>query len=454
MKMYDTTRPVEEYLNVELECDCGLTHYAPVKAVNTGSGAIGSLPGYVRDFGYHRPLILCDKITYEIAGKKCADLLENAGYKTDVLVLKHTGFDEATLGEIVIGTPDDCDLMIGCGTGSINDMLRYASYKLSRPCFTVCTGAPMDGFSASVGIMNVNNLKATMPAHSAEVIIGDTDILAGAPYRMNIAGFDDLIAKLNALNDWRLDVLINDAHYCEKIDTLVTDYVNDIVKKAGKLKARDPEAIGDVFNALLLTGASISLYGNSRPISGAEHHMSHYWEVLGEQRGKPFAMHGEQAAVGTVLALRLAEKLRTMKIDFDSARRQAQSYDAEKWKAEIRRVYGNAADAIISLEESSGKNAPEGQLKRIDVIEQKWKDVLQLLNGLASSEWLRELLKDIGSPCDPKDIGVTPDILKDTYMFCKETRARYTVYQLAWDLGVLDELSDSIIAELQEEDRI
>ena len=124
MKMYDTTRPVEEYLNVELECDCGLTHYAPVKAVNTGSGAIGSLPGYVRDFGYHRPLILCDKITYEIAGKKCADLLENAGYKTDVLVLKHTGFDEATLGEIVIGTPDDCDRFL-CLLDAMNGLDLY-----------------------------------------------------------------------------------------------------------------------------------------------------------------------------------------------------------------------------------------------------------------------------------------------------------------------------------------
>ena len=54
----------------------------------------------------------------------------------------------------------------------------------------------MDGFSASVGIMNVNNLKATMPAHSTEVIIGDTDVLSGAPYRMTAAGFGDLIGTV------------------------------------------------------------------------------------------------------------------------------------------------------------------------------------------------------------------------------------------------------------------
>lgn len=182
--------------------------------------------------------------------------------------------------------------------------------------------------------------------------------------------------------------------------------------------------------------------------------MSHYWEVLGEQRGKPLAMHGEQAAVGTVLALRLVEELRSRKIDFDRARKQAALYDPEVWKAEIRRVYGNAADAIISLETASGKNTAEGRLKRIDTIERKWDEVLALLNSVASSEWLRDLLKDIGSPCDPKDIGITPEILKDTYLYCKETRARYTVYQLAWDLGVLEELADSVVAGLVEQDRL
>ena len=65
MKMYDTPQPVERYLNVELECDCGRTHYAPIKAINISSGALESLPGYVAEYGYAKPYILCDKITWE-----------------------------------------------------------------------------------------------------------------------------------------------------------------------------------------------------------------------------------------------------------------------------------------------------------------------------------------------------------------------------------------------------
>ena len=263
MKMYATTQPVEKYLNVKLECGCGRTHYAPIKAVDIRRGAINALPEYMHRFGYARPYILCDATTYKIAGERCEGVLREAGFAPDVLILRHLGYDEATLGEIVINKPDDCDVMIGVGTGSITDILRFASFKLGLPCFTVATGAPMDGFSASVGIMNVNNLKATMPAHSTEVIIGDTDVLSTAPYRMTVAGFADLIGKLNAINDWHLGVLINGDHYCRSIDTLVMDYVYDILGKAEAIKNRDAKAVGELMNALLLTGASISLYGSS-----------------------------------------------------------------------------------------------------------------------------------------------------------------------------------------------
>lgn len=449
MKMYETTQSVDKYLNVPLECSCGRTHFAPIKAVNVGKGAINSLPGYAEKFGYRHPYILCDKITYEIAGRKCEQLLEAAGYPCSVLIIKHQGYDEATLGEIVINKPDNCDLMIGVGTGSITDMLRYASFKLGLPCFTVCTGAPMDGFSASVGIMNVDNLKATMPAHSTEVIIGDTDVLSGAPYRMTIAGFGDLIGKLSALNDWRIAVLANGDHYCRQIDKLVSDYVEDILTKVPEIKNREPQATGDILNALLLTGAVISLYGNSRPISGAEHHMSHYWEVLGEQRGQSYAMHGEQVAVGTVMALLLEKKLSEMDIDFHRAREKAKEYDAEAWKTEIRRVYGNASDAIIALEEKADKNGSTAKLTRLDRIEKNWPEIRDLLANAYPWETLRKSLRELGCPCDPKDIGITAEVLRDTFLYCKETRDRYTAYQLASDLGVMEQLADCIIEQLQ-----
>lgn len=454
MKMYDTPQNVEKYLNVPLECDCGRVHYAPIKEIDISSGALEHLPSYVKKYGYRRPYIICDETTYIIAAKRCVELLTAAGFSVYCHTIRHLGYNEATLGEIVINKPDDCDLMIGVGTGSITDILRYSSFKLGLPNFTIVTGAPMDGFSASVGIMNVNNLKATMPAHSTEIIIGDTDILAAAPYRMTVAGFGDLIGKLNALNDWRIAALVNGDHYCQRIDQLVTYYVNDIIDKADEIKERNPKSIGKVLSALLLTGATITLYGSSRPISGAEHHMSHYWEILGEQRGSAYAMHGEQVAVGTVLALMLTEEFINVNIDFNSARREAEKYDRAAWENEICRIYGNAAEAIINLETISNKNGTLRRLERIDVIESEWPAVREILEHAYPSANLRTLLKNIGSPADPKDIGVSEEVLFDTFLYCKETRARYTVYQLASDLGIMPLLASRVITRLHQLDAI
>lgn len=169
---------------------------------------------------------------------------------------------------------------------------------------------------------------------------------------------------------------------------------------------------------------------------------------------KNLAMHGEQVAVATVLALMLIEELRNITPDFNRARKCAYAYDPTAWEAEIRRAYGSAADAIIELEAIAEKNSTEGRLQRIDRIETKWPRLLSLLNNVCPSQQLREILLEVGCPCDPKDIGITPEILKDTFLYCKETRDRYTVYQLAWDLGLMEELSDTVVQRLRDLDRI
>ena len=137
-------------------------------------------------------------------------------------------------------------------------------------------------------------------------------------------------------------------------------------------------------------------------------------------------------------------KLASITPDFDAAREAAARYAPAAWENEIRRAYGDAADAIIALEAQSGKNETTGRLKRIDIMQRHWEEVRAMLAGVYPAEKLRALLKDIGCPCTPRDIGVTKDVLRDALLYCKETRARYTVYQLAWDLGLLERLADDL----------
>lgn len=449
MKMYDRPESLEKYLNIELKCSCGKTHYAPIKAVNITSGALNALPELLHRFGYCKPFIVCDEITYKIAGERCMKLLDDSGFTVTAQIIRHSGYDEATLGELVINMPVDCDLIIAVGTGSISDMVRYMSFKLRLPSFTVATAAPMDGFAASIGVMNVNNLKTTMQAKNTEVIIGDTDILENAPYRMSAAGFGDLIGKITCINDWELSRIVNGEHYCERIAALVKNCVNTVLAESRLLKQRDAQALGKVMNGLVLSGTAISLYGDSRPASGAEHHMSHYWETIGDQRGTPFAMHGEQVAVATVLILMLIEELLEETVDFEKARQHALSFNKEKWEKEIRCVYGSAAQEIIKLEEKAKKNDPQKQLERIETMQSNWEEIRAQLETVPSSKMLKNALIEAGCPTTPAEIGIDRELLIKTFVYCKEVRARYTVLQTVYDLGLLETLANKVADKLE-----
>ena len=448
MKMPVTPQKLATYLDTHLECDCGHEHYASLKAVKVGEGALNELPALVRELGFKHLYLIADSITNKIAGERTMEILEKAGIKATIRVLTHAAFDEATVGELLIHKPADCDVCVAVGTGSINDMTRFFSFRCGLPFITVATAAPMDGFASSIAALNVESLKTTFPAQPPTAIIGDTDILKNAPYSMIAAGLGDLLGKFTCLCDWKLAKIIINEHYCANIVNLTEDCVQNVLAGADKAKDRDPKVIGEIMEGLVLAGVCMSLAGNSRPASGCEHHMSHYWEMMFEQQHKRPVPHGTQVSVGTVLVLKLVEALRNTKVDFDAARAAAKAYDQAAWEESIRAAYGPAAQGVIDMEAKAKKNETTARLARIDAMEANWSELLGLLEALPSSETVIELLKSLESPYLPEQIDVDVDMLRNTFLYCKEVRARYTILQMIWDLGLLETLSDKVIAEL------
>ena len=85
-------------------------------------------------------------------------------------------------------------------------------------------------------------------------------------------------------------------------------------------------------------------------------------------------------------------------------------------------------------------------------MEKHWDAVRAQLMTLPSSSSLRSLLRDIGCPCTPADIGVDDELLMDAFRYCKEIRARYTVFQTVYDLGLTDKLAARVIEKANSTD--
>lgn len=442
-----------DYLGKPFKCSCGRTHSTGLEGCTVGAGVLTSLVDYVEKYGFKKVYVACDEITYGIAGEKVMNILHDANIDAKAHVFTGGRFipNEESLGKLMIDAPRDLDLVVAVGTGSINDMCRFFSYQMNVPYAIVATAAPMDGFASSGAALMVDNIKQTIPAQTPLFIIGDTDILCGAPARMISAGLGDLLGKFTCLNDWRISKIVNDEYYCDTVVNLVKDCIENVLKNADKAASRDPKVIGDIMEGLVLTGVAMSFVGNSRPAAGCEHHLNHYWEAIEIQNGQIPVLHGIEVGLAEVVILKMTEFLRESRPDFDAAREKAKQYDQAAWEEKMKEVYGTASDAIIELEHESKKNDPEGRLKRIDKIEENWDEFVKLMNDyMPSAERMIEILKSLDAPYFPSQVGFSDEMLYNALVYGKENRARYTLLSMMGDLGVLEDLAKKVVAFVNE----
>lgn len=79
--------------------------------------------------------------------------------------------------------------------------------------------------------------------------------------------------------------------------------------------------------------------GNSRPASGSEHHLSHYFEITGIVKNRGYLLHGIDVVYSTVETQKLREKL----LALDKIPENIRAFDRADWEKHIRESYGYAA---------------------------------------------------------------------------------------------------------------
>lgn len=75
------------------------------------------------------------------------------------------------------------------------------------------------------------------------------------------------------------------------------------------LQRGEAEGVEKLMDALLISGYAMVIAGNSRPASGAEHHMSHFLEQDFLRRGERIPLHGVKVGLGTMVSLYLYHTL-------------------------------------------------------------------------------------------------------------------------------------------------
>ena len=313
MKLSEMT--INELAGISYKCSCGRTHSVNIDKIDISYDALANAAEYTALLKKAPVSVICDDNTFKIAGKTFSDKLRALGIEHFVHIIKgrkglNIAPNDACIGETIARLDPSFEFFIAVGSGVINDITRQVSYKMGKEYMVIGTAPSMDGYASITSSLILNNVKESIQGQYPKAIFGPLDILKNAPYNMLTAGFGDVIGKYNALREWKFGRDYRGEHHCPEIAELVENVVKRCRDTAESLQDRDEKAVANTMEGLVLSGMAMGLYQNTRPASGAEHHIVHYWDVDCIRKGIEHELHGNSVGIGTVVICKLFDMVR------------------------------------------------------------------------------------------------------------------------------------------------
>lgn len=401
-------------------CPCGRKHTFVTEVAEIGHGVKERAGKILADAGFPKKVLIVSDDNAMRAADGLLPVLEAAGFEMKKLVYKNMMYAKIEQVREVEALLDDVDGVIAVGTGSVDDICRVASFNQKKKFAIFATAPSMDGFASDSAPIIKNNFKTSVYVEQPMAILADTEILAKAPTELKAAGFGDMVAKYIGIFDWRLSHMLTDEYYCPAVAEITMQGVNKIMALADKVTGEDEEAAGNIMEGLILSGLGMKLAGCSRPASGAEHVVSHYWECYKLARGIWPEFHGKKVGVATVLINRIYHNIADRVPEIDPI---PDPTDMEEVKAAFD---PSQVDEVVRLNTPSiTADIDLARLKRI------WPDVRKMINEiLPSDEELMRLMKAAGAVTEPADVHVTPELTEKGLKYHSYMRKRILLTRL------------------------
>lgn len=390
-------------------------------------------------------VMIADQNTFQVAGNIVQNYLESensVGVHPPFLFSKQEFCaDREHTDQIVELLKANDAVPIAVGSGTINDIVKLASYETGRAYMIVATAASMDGYTAYGASIQIDSFKQTRFCPAPLVVLVDMDIICQAPTKMNAAGYADLLAKIPAGADWILADLIG----TEPIDRIAWDIVQselrNWLREPGGIPIQDRKALLYLIEGLLMSGLAMQKAKSSRTASGAEHLFSHLWDNQHYTHHGIVPSHGFKVGIGTLVSSALYEKFLAMDSDqFHNAHQRALNAFKD-WKTvekEIRQAFPDEIMAEQVLRESRNKYVEKDEIeRRFNIYMDSWKALQsQIKEQVLPVAKIHEMLKASEAPAKPEDIGIDRFRLEDSCRLAKMIRNRYNILDFTDEQGL------------------
>jgi glycerol-1-phosphate dehydrogenase [NAD(P)+] len=355
------------------------------------SGALQQIPPYLRKKEISKIVLVVDDNTKIAAGAQLEKLLDTEGYHMNTVILTpnihgQVIANEQTLIQLFVEMPNETDIILAVGSGTIHDIVRFVGYKMNVPFISVPTAASVDGFTSKGAPLIFKGFKETVQTVSPLAVFADIAVLKDAPREMTAAGFGDIVGKYTSLLDWKISSLVANEPYSNLAADLTRQSLESCVNDVHKIAENEDEGLEILMQSLIESGLVMLILDFSRPASGSEHHLSHYWEMDLLKKDAEQLLHGAKVGVASTIMIDLYKQFC---VDFD--------------------ISSVSSDYI-----------------HIGNFMENWQLIKNMIDELPNAAHIRSLLKEVGGPTTSKELNIENQLVANSLNEAFHLRDRCT----------------------------
>lgn len=366
-------------------------------------------------------IIVSDENTHKVLGKRINSILKREFNCDEVIFPKNISPISEVIDELAVKAKSS-DVIIAVGSGTINDICKYASFHNQQP-YVICATAPsMNGYLSANASIIIDGHKASVAAHLPAAVIMDLEIISEAPKRLIQSGFGDLLCRSTAQADWLMSHLIFGTAYSDLPFDMIKGVEEKLHNQAFRLLEKDFDAMKLLCEALLISGIGMYVAGGSYPASQAEHMIAHTIEMkYGDSLPKRF--HGEIIAVTTIIMASLQSTI------LDQNKLELGFIPVSE---DILVEFFGDDIAKQCLSECSDKRLTQRMLDRINSkLESDWPNIVKRIRDVSiSSEKLQELALTVDLETEVGSLGLNKKQYREVVALAPYTRSRCTFLDL------------------------
>ena len=379
-----------------------------------------------------RLAVVSDGNTYQAMGQRVARELKGYVSVDEVTLPSNTHCTEEAIADVREKTRH-ADGVVIVGSGSLSDVVKYATFEDGRKYACFATAASMNGYAASTASVTLaNGYKTSLPAHAPRGIFIDLKVSADAPIWLSAAGLGDSLCRPTAQVDWWTSHRLFDTFYAKTPYLLMQDDEPLMINNAAGIATHHVAANGYLHRVMTLCGLGVNFTGGSHHGSMGEHQVSHWIDMFAGS-SHPGTTHGQQVGVASLAIARLQKMI----LDLDRP-------------PEIKPTHIDVDEFVVRYGENIGRYCyAEARKKSFDArgaaafndtLARVWPELCDELKPMMLDPvMMQKTLKSAGGPTTATELGLSVSQWRNAMRFARDVRNRWSFLDLADDAGILED---------------